>query len=152
MKLWSLLLLAAMVYGCPAYDPPTGVLKIFNASDSAVYVYESCTDSIQMVPELTLFHVIPGMTDAKGRQINPIRSPHYRVNAYAYSEFDGFGSPETRSIPCQNQEYVTFFFIPESIMRTHTWQEICQQQLYHTRIEANLQMLDSLDWVLQYTP
>lgn len=140
--------------GCITYDPPRKTLTVFNNSDSAVYVCFSSTDSITLQPELKLFIEFPGrMENVRGRKMNSICSPDYRVNAYSYSVLvDAAYSTKDKWIPFKNKDSVTFFFIKESIMRTHTWKEIYGDQLYTKKIRFSYLQLENLDYEISYEP
>ncbi|MDX2249736.1 MAG: hypothetical protein SF052_23330 [Bacteroidia bacterium] len=142
-----------LLTGCPAYDPPLQVITIHNYSDSAVYVYSTCEDSLPRVPELKLFETCcHNAIDAQGNKMDTISSPYYRINAYAFGDIIGAGSAANPAIPCEKPPYLRFFFISETTMRTHSWAEIHEKQLYSKKMSFNLSQLDSLGWVIKYVP
>lgn len=146
------LFLIICCYGCPSFDPPTGILCIHNYSDSAIYVYESCDDSLSSTGELSLFLKFYGGVDENGKPKDPIYSPNYRVNAYSYGEFAGYGTPNNPKLYCKGQDHITLFFISENTMRNHSWNEVVDRQLFEKKIRLNQTQLDSLNWKVTYTP
>lgn len=153
MKQLLLIILTFLLTGCPVYDPPLQGITIHNYSDSAVYVYSTCEDSLPRVPELKLFQIWnQTRTDALGNKMDTIISPSYRINAYAFGDIIGAGRAANPAIPCEKPPYLRFFFIPETTMRTHSWAEIHEKQLYSKKMSFNLSQLDSLGWVIKYVP
>lgn len=151
MKTFFIFLFVILLCGCPTYDPISGVLSIANNSDSAVYVYHTCSDSLQKQPELKLFLESGAeMIDARGNKMETTYSPDYRINAHSTSEMSGFGTAKYKRLPCGNQEFINLFFISESAMRKYTWDEIAQKQLYLNKMKVTKQHLDSLDWKIKY--
>ena len=148
-----LFLITLPLAGCPSYDPQGGTLTIFNNSDSAIYVYSTCGDSIEASPKLKLFEKWPGKAlDKNGNRKDSVFSPNYRINAYSYGELSGFGSISHKRLPCQKGGKVTFFFITESTMKSHPWEEISKNQLFKMKREITKEGLDSIDWYIRYNP
>jgi hypothetical protein len=153
MKYLLFLMLCLILYGCPSYDPQTAVLTVYNLSDSAVYVYKTCENSIEILPRLKLFEVSGAiMEDEKGNQIDSIYSPNYRVNAYNSSEFSGFGNIDNPTIFCNNSDYINLFFIKETTIKNYSWEEIVEKQIYVKKMRFNCKQLDSLNWKVKYIP
>ncbi len=139
-----------MLIGCPVYDPPSGTLVVHNYSDAAIYVYETCADSIENKDELKLFLVdSTNRLDAKGNRVLPMYSPSYRINAYSYGTLYGYGSRKNKSIDCQNKK-LNLFFISENTMRNYAWDDIVSGQLYEIKMNFTETQLDSLDWKIRY--
>ncbi len=153
MKLiFPLFICITFLTGCPTMDPATGTIDIFNYSDSAIYVYQSCSDSLSCEPALDLFLVerVP-RTDAEGNRMKDTIAPDYRINAYSYGIIYAFGSSEKPTIPCDG-EYLTLFYIKETTMRTNSWDEICKNQLYERKVKFTNQELDASSWKITYEP
>ncbi len=153
MKHILLLSFAVLLQGCITYDPPTGVLKIHNYSDSAIYVYHSYSDSLELDHKLNLFDTWNAeITDASGRIIqDTIYSPNYRANAYAYSEINVCGTGNNPKLCCDN-DTLYLFFIKESVMRTMSWEEICEKQQYEQRVALTEEQLNRCGWQYTYYP
>lgn len=144
-----LLLFILMLYGCPAYDPPTGVLTIHNYSDSAIYIYHTCEDSLQIMPRLSLFESWnANVVDAQGRKRDSIYSPNYRINAYSFGGINVLGTVKAPQLLCKDKS-IRLFIISESTMRTKNWEEICKNQLYVKKIILTEEQLSKEGW--QYT-
>ena len=138
--------------GCPVIDPAPATIDILNYSDSAVYIYQSCSDSLSCEPALDLFLVqrVP-RRDAKGVKMKDTIAPDYRINAYSYGSIFVSGSPEKPTIPCDGK-YLTLFYIKEITMRTKSRDQICKNQLYERKVKFTNQELDALDWKITYEP
>jgi hypothetical protein len=145
-------LLLAVLSGCPVYDPQTGLINIHNYSDSAVYVYDTYSDFLPCMPKLELFSNIGGQAfDEINDQATRIFSPHYRINAYSFGGIRVSGSPSKPKLLYRDKKIV-IFFIKESTMRTNTWDEICSAQLYEKAMIFSEQELDSMNWSIIYEP
>lgn len=153
MKHILLISFIGFLHSCITYDPPTGVLKIHNYSDSAIYVYHSYSDSLELDHKLNLFDTWNAeITDASGRIIqDTIYSPNYRANAYAYSEINVCGTGNNPRLCCDN-DTLYLFFIKESVMRTMSWEEICEKQQYEQKVVLTEEQLNSCGWQYTYYP
>lgn len=135
---------------CPVYDPPIGTLSIHNYTDSAVYIYRTCSDSLNEESELKLFLIdSTDRIDAKGNKIPPIYSPNYRINAYSYGTLYGFGSKNNRTLECKKKR-LTIYFIREQTMKLNKWEKIASHQLYETKMTFSESQLDSMNWKIRY--
>ena len=140
------------LFGCPVYDPTPAFLNIYNNSDSAIYVYSTCNYNLPCDPKLDLFKVIGGEKfDQSGATMVDTISPNYRVNAFSYGEIKVWGEKDSPQSFCENNQIV-LFFIKESVMRSKDWGYICANQLYDKKLIYSEVQLDSLDWVVRYTP
>jgi hypothetical protein len=146
--------LIIILQGCiPVMDPPNsgGLITIHNYSDSAIYVYLTCKDSIQMTPKLGLFEVLHGSIDENGKKRDSVYSPNYRVNAYTYGDFEVSGTREHPKLYCDNK-IIYAFIISEKNMRTKQWKEICTKQLYEKKYIFTEEQLDKIGWKFTYSP
>lgn len=143
--------LSFLLLGCPVYDPPSGQLEILNYTDSAVYVYHTCSDSLPCDYGMKLFLSAGGGTDASGRTMKDTIAPSYRINAYSWGNITGLGAIEKPVTACRDHK-LRLYFIKETTMRTKTWEEICQSELYEKKITLTQQELDSMGWRLAYEP
>lgn len=136
--------------GCALFmDPPTGELRILNYTDSAIYVYSTCSDSLPYEYGLKLFVNYGGGTDECGNKMRDTSSPNYRINAYSYGTISGFGSPEKRQTQCTDNK-LRLYFIKEITMRAKTWEEIYKNQLYEKKMILTQEQLNNLCWKVTY--
>jgi hypothetical protein len=155
MRHFLLLSIAVLLQGCITYDPPPGSIEIHNYSDSVIYVYDSCSDSLELDHKLYLFgtrHAI--VTDASGnirKDTDSICSPEYRIGAYDYGNIVVCGSKRRPRLCCDN-DTLYLFFIKESVMRTMSWEEICEKQQYEQRVALTEEQLDNSGWSYVYYP
>jgi hypothetical protein len=89
--------------------------------------------------------------DEYGQKKDSFFSPHYRVNAYAFSEVNVWGTIKNPATNCKNDS-LYLFFIKESIMRTMSWEEICKNQLYEQRVILTEEQLKRSGWLFKYYP
>lgn len=152
MKYFFLFFTVVLIYGCPSYDSPSGILTVHNYSDSAIYVYCTCSDSVKSKPKLNLFEKIKAdIIDEHGQKKDSIYSPNYRVNPYTYSEINVWGTVKNPELYCNN-DIIYLFFIKESIMRTKKWEDICKYQLYEQKRLLTKDELNRIDWLIKYSP
>ncbi len=152
MKYFLLTIAITFLNGCFTYDPPLGVLTILNYSDSAIYVYSTCSDSIELSPKLNLFGIWPGNgVDENGQKKEPLYSPNYRINAYSYGNINVNGTVKKPCLSCEDKK-LRLFFIKEHTMRTKSWEEICKAQSYANSMVLTENQLDSLKWKITYKP
>lgn len=146
------LLMLSMLTSCIVYDPPKPTLEIRNNTDSAIYVYETCADSLEVANRLALFLVFHDDDSfAPGKKSDTIYSPYYRVNAYSSGDFVVNGRVEQPSVHCSDK-ILRLFFIKESILRTYSWEEICKHQLYEEKVALTEDELKQSDWKYTYRP
>jgi hypothetical protein len=153
-----LLSFVVLLQGCIfTYDPAPGSIEIHNYSDSVIYVYDSYSDSLELDQELELFNIFirTGLvTDASGKirqDTDSIHSPSYRIGAYDYGEIVACGTCNNPSLCCNNDS-IYLFFIKESVMRTMSWEEICEKQQYEQRVVLTEEQLDNSGWSYVYYP
>lgn len=150
MKKTIFLALYLALTACPVYDPALGTLSIHNYSDSAVYIYNTCGDSLKSEPNLELFLVdSTDRVDSQGKKMPQIYSPNYRINAYSYGKLYGFGSENDRKVPCSHKR-LRLFFLKEKTIRQKTWQEIVSEKLYQKKMSFSESQLDSMNWEIKY--
>lgn len=151
MRIILVLISCLFIRGCPVYDPPTGVLNIENNSDSAVYVYSTCDNTLPCEPKLKLFESLGDSAfDSKGNKItDTLFSPHYRINANSIGYIGVWGSPKKPRVFCEDKK-IRLYFISETVIRTKDWKEICKNQMYHKKIVLSQSQLDSIGWKISY--
>ena len=144
------LVLYLTLTACPVYDAPIGTLSIHNYTDSAVYIYSTCMDSIMNEPALRLFLVDSAdRIDANGKKMPQIYSPNYRINAYSYGTLYGFGSKNDKKVECKDK-CLRLFFIKEHVMRCNTWEEIVDGRMYQKKMSFSESQLDSMNWEIRF--
>ncbi len=143
MRKLSFLLVYIFINGC-IYDLPSQTFTVYNYSDSAIYIYYTCSDSIKSLPELRLFENFK----KDGRDY--LISPNYRINAYTYGTIPAFGNREKFIDTCKNKT-LKIFFIKEITMRKKPWREITQEQAYIKKMELTYKDLEKLNWIITYT-
>ncbi len=147
MHSWNLL---SLIW-CPVYDPASGGLDILNYTDSAIYVYYTCSDTLIEEYGLKLFLNAGGGTDACGHTMKDTIAPDYRINAYSWGSIRVPETPERRETGCKDNK-LRLYFIKEITMRTKTWEEISKNQLYEKKMVLDQKQLDSLCWRVTYEP
>lgn len=140
-----------LLWGCPVYDPASGELDILNYTDSAIYVYHTCLDSLPFEYGLKLFLNVGGGIDECGHTKKDTIAPSYRINAYSWGSIGGLGTPKRRETGCKDNK-LRLYFIKEITMRTKTWEEIFKNQLYEKKVVLDQKQLDSLCWRVTYEP
>ena len=104
------LLISCLLSGCPVYDPASATINILNYSDSAIYIYKTCEDSLSNQDSLSLFISIKNRgTDAKGNKMKDTSSPYYRINAYSYGIIYVSGTPEKPLLQCEGKNLTLFY-------------------------------------------
>lgn len=143
MKRLILFILPFVLCGCLfTYDPPQKGIEVRNNTDSAIYVYYSFTDSIELTRRLVLFE------NWKHIGINELVTPNYRVDAY---NSRGIGTTGRESLVNQsNDKKLRLFFIKEETMRTKTWERICEGQIYAKKKTLTVKDLEKTNWIVKY--
>lgn len=175
MKLLNLLLLALILTGC-IFDPPSGILKINNESNSTVYVYLTCSDSLS--PDLPLKVYFPKAVKNTKHTADSVQAyvlpkfnlpiqkkpseqdsilanavdyyPYNRINAKTVVLIAIGGSPEKPQLVCENDQ-INIFIIKESTLQHNTWDEICKKKLYEQRKKLNSKQLESDNWQVVFS-
>jgi len=151
MKKFMLLSFSIIFFGCIAFDPAKQNLEIHNFSDEAIYVYYTYYNEIQITPKLELFLYLPDRAPDES-DLDSFCSPQYRVNAHTSSIIETGYSTNSKWIPFTNKDYVNFFFIKESTMRSNTWEKICKKQLYEKKVKYSYKELEKLHYRILYRP
>ncbi|MGB3588741.1 MAG: hypothetical protein WBA23_19500 [Tunicatimonas sp.] len=141
--LWMILLLS---FGCPVYDPSTGILEVINKSDTVWYIYDTCEGYLDVDRALqykTNWNV--QAYDETGKEVKFEKHPNYKLDIRDTAELSGFGSPSSRRIFCK-EDTLTLFLIPETVMRENEWRIITKNRMYKRRIHLTQGILDSLNW------
>jgi len=110
------------------YDPPEGVLYIKNNSDSSIYVYVSCDDSIHQLPSLT---------------------PQNRINGRSEGGIVGFGYRNKPKMRCVSKK-LRLYFITQKTIEEKSWVEIVEKQLFIRKMILTQEELDKNNWHLNY--
>jgi len=151
MKNLLFILAITSFYGC-VYDPPHGVFTVHNNSNSVMYVYVTCADSLELTPKLSLYEQWEFNKDnARNLEQNSDYPPDYRIKAYSYSEFAVWGTPKKPRCYCKDKT-IRLFFINQSTMRTKQWEKICKKHLYVKKVILTEEQLSKVDWVYTYYP
>lgn len=146
MKILSLITICFCLFGCPTYDPPSGFIEIFNATDSTVYVYLTCSDDIPCDSPLPRFMTFSDdSTDSTGRIMKDTIFLNYRLAPNSESSLRVGGTPKKPKVQC-DENALKIFIIDDYIMSTKTWEEICANDLYRKKVILTQNQLDSLDW------
>ncbi|WP_162903467.1 hypothetical protein [Taibaiella koreensis] len=148
MKLMSSCLVLIPICGC-VYDPPVGFITINNNSNSVVYTRYSDTDYMRPEYAMKAFTINTHMFDERGKRKDSIVFPEYRALPHGKAYLHGFGTLEKRQIP-GSKEAVYLFFISEEALKTKSWTEICESNLYLKKMRFSKHVLDSLDWKVTY--
>lgn len=143
LKRLMLFILPFVFYSCLfTYDPPEKAIEVKNYTDSAIYVYYSFTDSIELSRQLALFQ------NNRYAGTDNIISPDYRVDAY---NSRGIGTIGRESLVNKSKDKkLRLFFIKEETMRTRTWEEICKKQICAKKRTLTVDDLRKTNWVVKY--
>ena len=135
----------------PKHEP---MLYIYNYTNDAMYVYYSSKESIQLEPKLKVLKLDHyTFIDKNGNRRDTVVYPDYRIESHSYSVFHDDGIHVVGKFrPFLNKDYVNFFFIKESTMRSYTWEEICKKQLYEKKIKYSYKELEKLHYRISYKP
>lgn len=151
-KLLILLIGCCVIWGCPAYDPSSGSIEILNYTDSAIYVYSTCSDKFPGNEDgLELFLKVnsSGNKDRCGQTIRDTIAPSYRINAYSWGGVFVGGTADNPRVVC-GTNIMTLYFIKEITIRTKTWKEICEKQLYEKKNILTQEQLEKVCWRVTY--
>ena len=104
---------------------------IQNNSDSAIYIFVTQSETLQVTPRIDLFDTL------RINGMDSITSPVYRINAYSFYVdfkknvgslyFDDFRKNDKDST-------LHVFFIKEAIIKSYNWESICRKKLYSKKI------------------
>jgi len=153
-KLFLILFCLPLLYGCPVYDPPQKYIEVLNDTDSAIYVYGTCHDSIGIENRLYLF---PEYFIKDAFYVNRNRSfkdtivkiyPHYRISPHTGNLLNLAGQKSLLN-KCPDKK-IRIFFIKEETMRTRSWEDIVQYQLYEKKGIYSEEELKKTDWTVTY--
>ena len=154
-KMAFLLLLTTVLLSSCAFDPPSkSMLDVYNYTDDAIYVYYTSQESVQMKPKLELFVLDLSVRINKyGNRLDTVGYPNYRIDAHSYIEFHDDGIHAVGKFrPFLDKDYVNFFFVKETTMRSHTWEEIVDKQMYERKVKYTYKQLDKLHYQILYKP
>ena|ERR1035437_5732650 len=104
---------------------------IQNNSDSAIYIYVTQSETLQLTPRINLFDTL------KINGMDSIKSPVYRINAYSfYVDFENNVGSLYFDYFRKNDKDSTLqvFFFKEAIIKSYTWESICRKKLYSKKI------------------
>jgi len=155
-KKYCLLIFNIVLLNSCAFDPKREpMLTVKNNTKDVIYIYYSSKESLQLQPELKLEiskHAF-AYTDENGNDHSTVVYPENRVDSFSYTYFhdDGLHS-KGKFKPFPNKNYVNFFFIKESTMRSYTWKEICEKQLYEKKVKYSYKELEKLHYRILYKP
>jgi hypothetical protein len=129
-------------------------MSIHNSTNDAIYVYYTYNDKLQLSPKLYVFLYLPERApDEEG--LDPYCSPDYRINPHSSSTIAEKLAEEKKWIPFPDHpeiDYVNFFFIKESIMKTYKWEEIVAKQMYVKKIKYTYSELEKMNYEISYKP
>lgn len=146
----NIILLITFIVSSCSYDPSVKSLEVFNNSDSAIYVYYSYKDSILLTPRLELF--VKDKTGLFQKCKDSIYSPEYRINARSSSYLRERSTSTSNWIPYPDKKHVFFFFIKENIMKSYSWEEIVEKQLYDKKVKYSYEEIKDLEFLILYKP
>ncbi len=142
MRKLFILLLFSTIIGCSLTDSKQESIEIYNNTDSAIYLYYSCSDSIYLTPKLVLFDTIINRGKEK------IISPEYRVNAFSSG---GIGVRGRKNLinNCTDKR-IRLFFIKEETMMNNSWNDIYKWQLYEKKIILTIEEMEKNNWTVTF--
>jgi len=111
MKNLYILVLFIIITGCPAYDPPSGVVEIVNLSPKTIYVCMTCDTVLPKEPGLKLnFTMGSNAYDEYGNSLeNKIYYPRYRILADSIGKLGVDGTPNKPAIICKGNSIIFFY-------------------------------------------
>ncbi|KAF0128605.1 MAG: hypothetical protein FD155_3163 [Bacteroidetes bacterium] len=147
-KLLNIIMLLGLSSCVFTYDPPpdSGKIILFNHTDSAIYIYSSCVDTLLNSKKLTLFKTNKAnQFDQFGEKLDSIYSPDYRINAHSHSFLQIGGTTQRPVLPCQH-DTIFLFFITEYNLGSKNWAEICSNVNLSKKVVLTKEQLVKNDW------
>lgn len=132
MKKKTILILGLyLLCGCiPVFDRVGGLVNIYNNSDEPIYFYEiyNGNDSLPLILSLKLL-AFADINDG--------------------SDFDIGGTTEKPQFS-EGVEKITLFFFTDKLLRTYTFKELYEKQLYTVKVVLTEEQLKAMDWKYVY--
>ena len=155
-KIYCLLIFNVILLNSCALGPKREpMLTIKNNTKDVLYIYYSSTESIQLQPELKLEiskHAF-AYTDKNGKDHYTVVYPENRVDSFSYTYFHDDGlNTKGKFKPFPDKNYVNFFFIKETTMKSYTWEEIVAKQLYENKVRYTYDQLEEMNYEISYNP
>lgn len=155
-KIYCLLIFGVILFLSCAFDPKREpMLTITNNTKDAMYIYYSSKESIQLQPELKL-EILKNVyiyTDTNGIRHYSDVYPENRVDSFSYTCFHDDGlNTKGKFKPFPDKNYVNFFFIKETTMKSYTWEEIVAKQLYENKVRYTYDQLEEMNYEISYNP
>lgn len=140
----KLAFLMCICCGCPVVDPISETIEVHNNTGKPVYVFSTCNDSIEPLPEMILYET--QIRDGVEWKF----APPYRVPAFSTKSVIAYGKRVDYINLCDNQE-INLFFIDEDTLIQHSWSEIYNYQKFNRKITLTLEELEQKNWVILYS-
>lgn len=135
-RILLMLLLALLFNSCftiDKIDERDGLIKVNNQTDQPIYVLITCSDSLKLKEKITYldttkydyygFQIIPY---PQNRRVDMFKEEKiYRLDIINWDE----DKPE---IYCSDKK-VRIFIFKDSIMKNHSWEDICKHQMYERK-------------------
>jgi len=145
MQKFLLILLLVFLSGCGPLCYGPDELHLYNKTDSNIFLSYSCVDSFPCWPIITLFDTVRSSLDT-----TICRSP-YEAPAHDSGIVGYFGTfAMKKEISHCRDSTLTVFFIGESTLKTHTWEDIYAHQLYFKKIRYTANELEKMNWCIKY--
>lgn len=123
----TMLMLTALLTGCPDYDIPNMTVKIKNASKEDIYCYYNMIDT-----------VITTKNTTKETVIQRIIRPNKELNEYNNKSF------------FDNNNKFNLLIFKSSTLGYYTWQEIQNNNVFDQRYVLTLEDLQKLNFTITY--
>lgn len=134
---FGIVMLMWMILSACEYTPPISPIFAHNNTDSTVYVYCTCADSLQMKPALN------------DNDSPKLHGEYYYYNIPAHKTGKVyFMEDRYEEVNACKDGTLKFYFISDSILNTYQWQQIYDSQLYFQRIEKTAAELELTDWTV----
>lgn len=134
----SLLISVLLLNSC-VYDPPMNPIFVYNNSDNYIYVYSTCSDSIQARPEIVRYSVPLDSRKYYDDKIPPRKTG--RVT---------FFSNRRESIMACKGGTLKLFIISDSVIESKNWSEIYRYQMYERKVILSANQLEKNNWTYNF--
>jgi hypothetical protein len=126
--------LGLLLQSCPAIDPPVKYIKVYNDTDSVVYVSYAFFDTMNIAKPLKTFKDDSVLI--------------YRLLPHSTGGIDTCGRKSLiEGIP---DKKIKLFFIKESVMYKYHWEEICKEKLFERKMTLTVSDLEKYKWKVIY--
>lgn len=143
MKTLISLVLLNLLIAC---DPADRRMKVHNLTDDYVYYLYSDIDTLNRTYQVKLYDLFKKEVNDKVKTdtVYPNRVP---PNTKQIVPYNSNWENDIKAIP---DNEIKFFFFEDSLLRTFTWDEIVEGQIYSKKYSLSINELKERDWIIEY--